>query len=56
MQVRVHELGHDVDVVEVGQGGRRQDVHDLDDVHVVQAPKEPHLPHDALSVHHVVER
>ena len=55
MQVGVHQLGHDVDVVEVREGWGGQYVDDLDDVHVVQTAQKPDLPHYPLGVHDVLK-
>ena len=57
MEVRVHELVHDVDVVVVRHGLLRPDhVHDANDVLVFQVPQQLHLPQRALGVHRVLER
>lgn len=55
VQIRVHELWHDVHVIEVSQWWRGQDVDNLDYVHVVQTAEKAHLPNDAFRIHHIIE-
>ena len=56
MQVRVHQLVHDVNVVEAVDRGGAQDVLDADDVLVVEVAQNLDLAKRALRVSQMVER
>ncbi len=48
MQIRVHQFGDDVDIFEVAQGKRREDIHDADYIFVRDEPQEFGLADSAL--------
>ena len=55
VQVRLHQLKHDVDVLEIPGGRRQHDVAHLHDVRVAQQAQELDLAEDARRVRHVVK-
>nr|GAT50808.1 predicted protein [Mycena chlorophos] len=55
MEVRLHELLDQVDLCELGDGWRAEDVEDCDDVFVVEVAEELNLAEGAETEHGVVE-
>jgi hypothetical protein len=55
VQVSLHEVAHNVDIVEGCEAGRAQDVHDVDDVVVAELAQQLDLSQDALGVYEVVK-